>query len=254
MATPSRDGHATLNVAVVLRDAWAIFLRDRSVLLAVAAPFLFLPAFALSLLLPPPPRSQTSSGDSAAALAYLQTLGEWLRANGGWYLAGYAIACIGAASLYALYLDPERGDVSAALRRGVTMLPRYLLAMLVIALPVGAGMMLWLVPGLYVLGRVMLTGPALLAERPLGALAAIQRSLWLSRGSSLPLMALASITVLGGWVGSQPFELLGNAMRATNAVNPVALAIVDAGSAGVGMIAAFASVLIALAAYRRLST
>lgn len=253
MAIPSRDGHTTLSVAAVLRDAWAIFRRDREVLLAVAAPFFFLPVFALSLLLPPPPRSQASGGDSAAALAYLQTLGEWLRANGGWYLGGYAVACIGAASLYALYLDPERGDVAAALRRSVAILPRYLLAMLVIALPVGAGIRLLVIPGLYVLGRVMLTGPALLSERPLGAVAAIQRSLWLSRGSSLPLMALASIGVVGGWVSSQPFELLDAAMR-RSAVNRVALAIVDAGAAGVGMIAALAGVLIAIAAYRRLST
>lgn len=239
-----------LDPAAVLQDAWALFRRDRDILLRIAGAFLFLPSFALALLVPGPPQRE-QGGSEAATMAWFDAVGDWAGAHGGWYLLAYAVGYLGAATLYALYLDPRRLDVGGAARRAAIVLPRYLLAMAIVALPVGAGMLLLLVPGLYVLGRVMMTGPALLADRT-SALGAIQRSMWLSRGVGLPLMGLAAVPVLTGALASQPFVLLDTWMRARGAVNPVALAIVDAGLSLVGMAAGLAGALIALVVYRRL--
>lgn len=240
-----------LDPAAVLHEAWALFRRDRDILLRIAGAFLFLPSFALALLVPgPPPRDQR--GDDEAAVAWFDALGDWGRAHGGWYLLAYAVGYLGAATLYALYLDQRRLDVGGAIRRAAATLPRYLLTMALVALPVGAGMLLLFVPGLYVLGRVMLAGPALITERG-SALSAIRRSMWLSRGSGLPLMGLAAVPVLGGALASQPFVLLDAWMREHGAANPVALALVDAGASLVGMASGLAGVLIALVVYRRLA-
>ena len=61
------------------------------------------------------------------------------------------------------------------------------------SLPVNFGALLLLIPGLYLKGRLLPVGPAFVAERPLGTLAAWRRSFALTRGHGLVLMALATI-------------------------------------------------------------
>jgi len=245
-----------LDFATILTDAWALFKRDRDLLLRIAAPFLFLPAFALALVVPDPPMpDQTAGNNEAQALAWADQVTAWASTNGGWYGLAYAISFFGTSLLYALYLDRRDGapDVGAAMRRSATLFPRYLLAMLLVSLPAGAGLLLYAIPGLYILGRTMLTGPALFAEAPLGAIAAIRRSLSLTRGSGLPLMALAAFSYISGWLIGEPFMMVDRWMRETGQENPVVLAIVDAGAAAAAMAAGLAMALIAVSSYRRLA-
>jgi hypothetical protein len=233
----------------VLADAWALFRRDRDWLLRVAGPFLFLPAFALALLVPTAPVALLSGGTSEAeALARAAKLADWMRAHGGWHLLANGMALFGAAALQSAYLDRHAPDVGAALGRAGGLLPRYLLAMLIVAVPTGAGLYLWVLPGLYVMGRTMLVGPVLVAERPVSALGAVVRSFALSRGRGLPLMALAATTVLGSLIVAQPFAALD--LAAERSV--VAAVIEAAGMGAAAMLAGIAQVLIAVGAYRRL--
>ena len=242
------EAAAAIRIGPVLAEAWALFRRDRDWLLALAGPFLFLPAFALALLVPPPPTA-TGAGE-AQALDWARAVSGWAAEHGGWHLLAFAVACFGAAALYAAYL--AAGDVRGALRRAGPILPRYLLAMLLIGLPTAAGLLLWVVPGLYVMGRAMLTGPALVAERPIGAAAAAGRSVRLTRGAGLPMAALASIPWLGGVLLAQPFVMLAERLREGGA-GTLALALAGAGLAGVAAASTLAQALIAVAAYRRLS-
>jgi hypothetical protein len=245
-----------LDFATILTDAWAVFKRDRDLLLRIAAPFLFLPAFALALVVPDPPMPDQAAGNNEAqALAWADQVTAWASANGGWYGLAYAISFFGTSLLYALYLDRREGqlDVGAAMKRSATLFPRYLLAMLLVSLPAGAGLLLYAIPGLYILGRTMLTGPALFAEAPLGAVAAIRRSLSLTRGSGLPLMGLAAFSYISGWLIGEPFMMIDRWMRANGQENPVVLALVDAGAAAAAMAAGLAMALIAVSAYRRLA-
>lgn len=243
-----------LDFAGVLTDAWSLFRRDRDLLLRIAGPFLFLPAFALALVVPDPPMPDPEAGNSEAqAMAWAQAVSDWATAHGGWYLLGYAISFFGLSILYALYLDRERPDLGGALKRSGTVLPRFLMAMILVSLPAGAGLLLYAIPGLYILGRTMMTGPAMFAEPPLGALGAVRRSLALTRGSGLTLMGLSAFTYLGGWMLGAPFLMIDRWMRESGQANPVALAIVDAGAAAAAAAAALASALIAVAVYRRLA-
>lgn len=247
-----------IDFATVLTDAWALFKRDRDLLLRIAAPFLFLPAFALALVVPDPPMPVAgASNNQAEALVWADQVTAWASANGGWYGLAYAISFFGTSLFYALYLDRSQGeqglDIGTAMKRSATLFPRYLLAMVLVSLPAGAGLLLYALLGLYILGRTMLTGPALFADSPIGAFAAIRRSLTLTRGSGLPLMGLAAFSYISGWIIGEPFMMIDRWMRTNAQENPVVLALVDAGAAAAAMAAGLAMALIAISAYRRLA-
>jgi hypothetical protein len=241
-----------LDVVATLRDAWGLFRRDRSLLIRLAAPFLFWPAFALGLLVPAPPLPGTDGGEATArAMAWVDSVGAWAGHYGGWYFASYAVGMIGTAAILAVQLSGPV-TVGEALGRALKMAPRFLLAMILVALPVGAGMLLYILPGLYVSGRLLLVGPVLFAERRMPAMAALARSVGLTRGAGLPMAALASCTTLGGMIAAQPFIALIDVVQGDGAGNPVAVALLQAGAAAVAMAAGLAQALVAVAAYRRL--
>lgn len=237
-----------ISIQAVLAEAWGLFRRDRDWLLRLAAPFMFLPTFALALLVPRMPDIPRVGGTEAGSLARAARAWEWLAAYGGWYLLGYVVGAFGSAALFAAYLDRDAPVLRAALRRAGTLLPRYLLASLLVAVPTAAGLYLWYLPGLYVMGRTMLTDPALVAERPVGAVPALLRSLQMSAGAGLPMMALAATVLLAGIVLVLPF----------NAVEPLGggragEVLAAAGVAAVSMAVNIAQVLVAVTAYRRLA-
>lgn len=245
-----------LDVIATLRDAWSLFRRDGALLIRLAAPFLFWPALALGLLVPMPPQPEDGVGEGGArAMAWIDSVGEWAGHYGGWYFAAYAIGMIGTAAVLALELGEGQQSVGEALGRALTMAPRFLLAMLLVAVPVGAGTLLWILPGIYIAGRLMLVGPVLFAERRMAALAAMGRSVMLTRGAGLSMAALASCTYLGGIVAAQPFVALIDLVQGDGGMgagNPVAIALLQAGAAAVAMAAGLAQALISVAAYRRL--
>lgn len=241
------------DVVATLRDAWGLFRRDRALLVRLAAPFLFWPALALGLLIPAPPLPDEGVADTTArATAWIDSAGQWAGHYGGWYFASYAVGLIGTAALLTLVLGGGRLTVGEALGRALKAAPRYLLAMILVALPVGAGMLLYILPGLYVAGRLLVVGPVLLAERRMAAVGALARSFALTRGVGLPMAALASCTYLGGIIATQPFLMLIDLSKGEGTGNPVAIALLDAGAAAVAMAAGLAQALIAVAAYRRL--
>lgn len=242
-----------VDAGALVADAWARWKRDRELLLAVAGPFWFLPSYALALLVPaPPPRPDgVAPADAAASDAFAQ----WLSTQGPWYLLAWATGAIGTATVYCLYLDRAAPDVRAALRRGLALWPRLLLLGAMVALVVGAGLLLLVLPGLYLLGRLLPAAPALAAERPVPAIVAFARGFQLSRGAGLPLMAVVAATLGLSWLASEPLLMLEAWLRARpGGENMVAIALCDAGAAAVATAGALASALLAVAAYQRLAS
>ena len=242
-----------INFAGVVADAWGLFRRDSDLLLRVAGPFMFLPAFALTLFVPPMPMPDGTITDrEAQAQQWADAVTNWVGGYGIGFGGAHLLVYFGVAVVMALYLDPARPDLRGAMRRALSIYPRFVLAMILVSIPAGLGM--WLViPGLYILGRTMLTAPALLADAGTGAWTAIRRSLSLTRGSGLTLMGLAAFVYLVGLLGGQPFMLLDTWMRSTGAPNPVAVAVVDAAASTVAMITQLALALMAVSVYRRLA-
>jgi hypothetical protein len=246
-----------LNIIRVLNDAWALFRRDADLLVRVASMFMFVPQLALLLVVPPMPSiALTAEMTEAEQRALAQVLANWIAANGGWHLAATVLVQFGTLVLLSLYLRRDRPDLRAAMTAAVGRFPRFLLAMIVVGLPLGVGLFfsLLLIPALYLVGRLMLTGP-ILAEastgKGVGVRAAIARSWRLTKGNGLAVTGLASISVLGGVLLGAPFIMIDKALRAS-APNPVAIAMVDIGAAAAVAASLLAAILIQIAAYRRL--
>ena len=243
-----------LRIAELVADAWAMWRADRELLLGVAGPFWFLPSLALAMLVPPPPvLPGNAEPGTREAVLWAEALAQWMADQGGWYVLAAAIGGLGTVTLYVAYLDRTRPDLRDALRLGAATWPRYMLFSAAAGVTAMAGLLLWVVPGLYLLGRLLPAGPALVAERPLGAITAVGRGFAISRGAGWPLLALVTSTLGLGWVAQQPLVALDLWLRGqAGGPNPVALATVDALQAGIATIAALASALLAVAVYRRL--
>ncbi|MFC3582088.1 hypothetical protein [Sphingomonas hylomeconis] len=243
------------DVRGVLTDAWAMWRADRDLLLRVTGFFFFLPQYAMLLLMPAmPPLVVTPEMSEADQRALAARITEWVMAYGGWYVAGLLLVQAGSLIVLMLYLQRDRPDLGSAIARGARLYPRYLLAMIVVGLPLGLGVMtlVLLLPGLYLLGRLIAVGPALAAAQPLGVAQSLARSWAMTRGHGFVLAGLVSLSIVGGALAAAPFAMIAGALEA-NAPNVVAIALADAGAAAAAAAALLATVLLQIAAYRRLA-
>lgn len=242
-----------VTLAAMLSDAWALFRRDADLLLRVAGFFFFLPTYALLLLVGPLPMPDAGIEDTTArAQAWMTALDTWVGDYGLGSVGAYAIIYFGMALLFCLSLSPERPTVGQGMRRAATLFPRFLLAMIVVSIPAGAGMYILLLPGLWLMSRFMLAGPILFAEPATGAMAAIGRSWRITRPGQLGLLGAMVTVYLAALLSGQPFMLLSRWLGGEGAANPLGVALVEALAAGVAMLSQLAGALIAIAAYRRL--
>ncbi|CAN5343588.1 hypothetical protein BH09PSE4_BH09PSE4_16930 [soil metagenome] len=233
-----------------LADAWALWKRDRALLLPIAGLSLFLPQLAQLLLLPPSPEWPVDRSPEILAAWFETSYSQWVNAYGPWIILGYLVVLFGSVVILTLFLDEGRPDVRGAFRRAVKVAPRFILASFLAGVPIGLGYLLVL-PGIYLLGRLMLAGPAIVASGD-SATKALARSWRVTRGSSLPAFGLAALILLGGSVATEPFLMLGRAMTASNSVNPVALGLLDIGASLVAAAAGLAMLLVEIAVWRQL--
>jgi hypothetical protein len=247
----------TIDWPGVAGDAWKRWKRDHALLLPLAGLLLFLPQFAFYLLAAPFPRlTPDQARDTAALLRPDSPLVAWVSHNAPGMLATMLLMAFGSLAILTLYLDPAARTPGGALARAPGLFPRYLLAAIVAGLPAGPielMLVILILPCLYLLGRLMLVGPAIVAERPIGVGRAIARSFALTRGRGLAMMALAAATMLAGMLAPAPFRLLRDALQADAAANPVAIALLEAAGSLLAAIVALAALLIEIALYRRLA-
>lgn len=237
-----------LTIGGVLAGARTLWRRDRDLLARIAGPFLFLPIFATMLLLPDPPVPK-DAGTVDVLRAQAAFVGDHL---GAFALRLVAVQ-IGVLAITVLYCGPERPTAGEALGRAARLLPRFLLASLLVAIPAALGLTLFVVPGLIVLARTSLIGPMLVAGAPLGATAAVGRSVRVTGGSTATLTGLVALVWGAQMLASEPLLTLDGWLRAHDP-NPVAVAMTDALVAGVSTAAGLAGVLIAVTAYRLLAS
>lgn len=248
----------TADLSGVASAARGLWRRDRHLLAPLTGLFLFLPQFAVLLLVPPLPTVDPATG----AEGWGKVLEPWVAAYGGWYIAATLLAQFGAFAVVSLYMPPVP-TVGRAMARAGLLFPRALLAGLLVTFPCGVAVLLSLsvpllpalvVPGIvYVLARTTLAGAVILAERPIGAAQALTRSWRLTAGRGLPVALLVGAILVGGQVLGAIVVGLERGVRASNLANPVLLAMVDATAAGVTWAAATALALVQVVLYRRLA-
>jgi MFS family permease len=179
------------------KQASAAVGANRELVLALAGVFFFLPSFALVMLFKQPvvPPDATSEQMMAVLQPYLASMAPW-------FLIGSIIQAFGQATLIELFGRPVRSTVGEALRRGLRALPYYIVVQLLVGMAVALAMVfaqmiggivapvLGLVLAIYlacqVYGRVLVASTLVVLE-DLNPIAAIVRSVRLSRGNGLRL-------------------------------------------------------------------
>jgi hypothetical protein len=216
----------SVTVSRLLAAAWSLFRRERSLLIAAGAPFLFLPPFAVQLLVDGPPMP------FAATQEWMDKAAVWAGANVGWYLLADVIVLYGMGVLALLLVAPERPNVAQALTRALRLLPRLVLAGMLAALAVGAGMYLLILPGLYLQARLVLV-PLLIAAEPLSATRAIGESWRRTAPLAWPMFGAVVALFALQWLGAAMLVPLDSWLRQPSHANPFVLALVDGGLAAV---------------------
>lgn len=181
----------TFSYSQVWDDTLRLLRENARLLAAIAGVFLFLPALLVAQLLPVP---ETGDPNRAfqAMVEYYSQVWPWL------FLQGL-VNMVGSAAMLRLVL--ARGtSVSAALAFGLMLLPFYLLLSVLVGLMVAVGLILLIVPGLYLVGRVAPAAPAMVAENRRDPLAAIRRSFEITRGRGWAVFGLIFLVGLVGAV------------------------------------------------------
>jgi hypothetical protein len=252
-----------LNAATLIADAWRVWRADWNILTAVAGVFVFLPALAAAMLIPEFPDSSTlTSADptNPAFIVWRTAMETWIANYALWQLGAIVVALFGQFALVAIYLTPNQASVGEALLGALRLFLRFLLASMIWTLPIGLlGLVFLRVPFLLtpvlalVLARTLLVAPAIVAARPIGAVAAIGRSFVLTKGNTMMLASLVLTVIVGQLLVAIPLVALDHWLT-VNVPNPIALAIVDVALAAAQALAAIAMALFQVTAWRRLSS
>jgi hypothetical protein len=243
----------TLDVRGVFVDAWSMWRRDRGLLIWVAAFFLFLPQFAVLLFVPAPPqRPDAVAGEAQAAAAQFHLLIKHYGDNALPLILAGVVALFGNLVVMTLYLADGRPALGSAITTALRILPAFLVVALLTQASVNIGLILLIIPGLFIEGRLILSGAIFAAEQPVSAIAAIRRSIVRTRGRNLILAGFATILIFAGYVISAPLVALSEALDRAPLANPVSGAIIDAALAAVVAAAGLGAVLIRVALYRRI--
>ncbi len=242
-----------LDIGASVREAVAIWRRDRDVIVAVAGVFFFLPNLVLSLLLTTadtPVPADPATADNGALVAALQAQ---LIENAPWLAIQALAELIGIAVLLALLLDAARPTVGEALRSVFRRLPVLVVAMLLVNAAKLGGLLLLVLPALYVIGRVFVVMPVLVAEPERRFGDAMSRALALTRGHVLQLLSLSALLYFGGQLIALLLTNTASAVSRSGG-NPVTMAMLATAIAFVGAAMSTAFALVRATVYRRLAS
>lgn len=159
---------------------------NAGLLTALAGVFLFLPAVLEARFFPAPEG--------------WRTLNEWfelMQAHSArhwpWMLLSMLLNLIGVVAIYLLLLAQPRLTVGGAVLRALAILPFYWVLQVIVGIAWGIGFMLLIVPFFFLLGKLVLAAPILVAEAPRAPFTAIERAWKRSAGRA---WAIAGMVVL----------------------------------------------------------
>lgn len=227
----------------ILAAAWALWRRDRDLLVRIGVPFILLPSMALQLLVPHAPLPANTATADVFRLQW-----QFTQDHLGAYVLALGLIEYGHAALFALYVDARAGDVRGVLRRAAVAWPRFVLLAMLVELFTFGGLLF------FVAGRLLPAGAALVGEPGTSTVGAVRRAIALTTRQTILTSAIAAALLAGRLLLLWPFAAMDDWLRSLGAPNPVALAIVDGAGAGANMLVTIAGVLVAVVLYRALSS
>jgi hypothetical protein len=125
---------------------------------------------------------------------------EYYLANALWLFLGSLVSMLGTIAILKLLLAPRGTSVGGAIAAAVPVLPFYFLAAFLSNLILLLGLVLLVVPGLYLFGRLAPLGPVVVAEKRYNPLDSIARSFALTRGEGWAVLGLVLLVAVAGLV------------------------------------------------------
>lgn len=212
----------------------------------IAAVFLFLPALAVAWF-GPAPIEPPASGDLSQIIAAMQ---ENFRQLLPYQLLVGLASILGTVAILRLWLSRTGTSVGEALTFAAMLFPTMIVAQILSGIMVGVGIVLLIVPGLYLVGRLALVAPVIADRGVYNPIEAIRASWDLTRGNGwavffflflVTVVFLIVALILGGVVG-----VIGGG----EGIGSMVRGLVEAGVSAAGSLV---SIAIAAAAYRQLA-
>lgn len=172
----------------VWEDTVRTLRANSSLLIAVAGVFLFLPTVVAGYLSPP------RTAETFPAMI------EHLKSNWLLMLTVNIIGFVGNLALLILALDINRPTVGTAIRAALALLPIYFLVSILSGFMIGLGFLLLIIPGLYLIGRLSVTGAVLVAEERRNPFDIIKRSFEVTKGRGWAILGLILLVFLAFYV------------------------------------------------------
>lgn len=179
--------------SAVWADTVRMLRANASWLVAIAGVFFFLPALLLGHFAPQP----EGAGTLGQAIADMR---EYFAANWHWLILTNLINMVGAIATYLLLLGAPGRTVGSALGGALPLLPSYFLLSAITNIIIFFGLFWLIVPGLYLVGRLMVSAAAMVGERILNPFAAIGRSWRLTRKRGWAVLGLLALVFIAGYV------------------------------------------------------
>jgi len=252
-------------------DAVGLLRANATLLLAVAGVFLFLPALVVAYLLP------MAEVEPSRMVAAIQA---YYAANWHWLLLANLINMVGAVAMLHMLLGPDGRTVGGSIAASFGLLPTYIGASLLSGLAMGLAIIVLLVPlivllgatavttgpasaliilvaivpAAYIFGRLLVVGPAIVAERELNPVRALARSAALTRKRGWAVLGLVLLVFLAGAVVTMALSYVVGAIFLLLAGQKVGGLLVLLLKALLGAIVSTILTAMIAAIYRRLTT
>lgn len=168
-----------LDLSACWNDVMHLFRANRELLLGVAGVFVLLPGLAFALFVS---RPENPAGAEIETLYRLML--EFYTDNVFWIILVGLANGFASVVMLVLILDSRKPSVGEAMRKGVSILLPYYALGILSNMMVFLGSLAFVLPGIYIFIKLVVAGPAMIAERSYNIPAAMRRSWALTKGNS----------------------------------------------------------------------
>lgn len=163
---------------------------DASLLLAIAGVFFLLPAALVAHFIPQPEGAETLA-------EMVRQVEDYMGENWHWMLLAQIANMTGAIAMFLLLLGDGRRTVGEAIVGALPILPFYFVASLLSSIIVGIGFVLFIIPALYLFGRLAVLGPIVVVEER-NPFRAIGRSFQVTKSKGWAVFGLVFLVAVAG--------------------------------------------------------
>jgi hypothetical protein len=178
-----------LDLSRTWTDAVAMLRTNVDSISAIAGMFILLPGIVSAWLLP----ERALPAGNATIKDILNTNSDYMAAHWPFITVSAIVVAFGSLVLLSFLVDRRRPTVTDAMRSGLRALPFYMLASAIQTFVVVGGLMLFILPGIYLVSRFICIAPVAAAEGRRRPMAIIARSFQVTQGNGWRIILLLAV-------------------------------------------------------------